>query len=247
MLPSIKERLWHKMRADLERFVPEISDTQLLMCCACGRFLPRESFDLEHLIPQQALKADPPAVRSNPATPANVRSGNLLLCKQPLLYKNSKLYDNGCNSWKGRFYDKPISEIFSGKAMQGEGRFGDTHIVGGLVLGYLAMVAKFGFVVTLMRSGRLMREQFFHPRRFHPHLGTRHQIVLAGSPYTGEDEEVWQKPFSFSYEHGACTVAARNFAIIVPADRDPEAPLARHLKIVPHKYRFRPDFSTSFD
>src|SRR6266849_140471 len=118
MMPSIKEHLWHKMRRDLANFVPEISGNQLLMCCTCGRFLPQECFDLEHLIPQQALKADPLVVRNNPITPANVRAGNLLLCKKPLLYKGSKLYDNGCNSWKGRFYDKPISDIFSGRALE---------------------------------------------------------------------------------------------------------------------------------
>ena len=50
-------------------------------------------------------------VRTNPETPANVRSGNLLLCRKPLLYTGSKLYDNVCNSWKGRFYDKATSEI----------------------------------------------------------------------------------------------------------------------------------------
>jgi hypothetical protein len=81
------------------------------------RFLPQECFDLEHLVPQQALKADSKNVRSNPATPANVRAGNLLLCKEPLRHKGLKVYNNGCNSWKGRFYDRPISEIFSGLAM----------------------------------------------------------------------------------------------------------------------------------
>jgi hypothetical protein len=69
MEPSIKELLWHKMRSDLANYVPDVAGNQLLMCCACGRFLPQESFDLEHLVPQRALKADPKNVRSNPATP----------------------------------------------------------------------------------------------------------------------------------------------------------------------------------
>jgi hypothetical protein len=101
---SIEDGLWHKMRQDLANFVPEIAGNQLLMCCACGRFLPREWFDLEHLIPQQALKRDPDAVRTNPLTPANVRSKNLLLCKKELKVKGKNgavAYRNGCNSWKG--------------------------------------------------------------------------------------------------------------------------------------------------
>jgi len=248
MEPSIKERLWHKMRGDLAKYVPEVTNNQLLMCCACGRFLPQEFFDLEHLIPQQALKADPADVRSNPATPANIRAGNLLLCKKPLLYKGSPLYDNGCNSWKGRFYDRPISEIFSGRAMEAQrGRVTDTHIIGGLVLGYLAMVAEFGYIITLMKSGLLMREQFFNPRKFHPSLGTRHQVLLAGATPTAPDERVWTTPFSFTFQMGACFVSARNFAIIMPCSRDPRLPIAHHLRIVPSKYKLRPDFRTVFE
>jgi hypothetical protein len=248
MAPSIKDRLWHKFRLDLAKHVPEVAGNRLLMCCACGRFLPQECFSLEHLIPQQALKADPANVRNNPATPANLRAGNLLLCKEPLIYKGSKVFNNGCNSWKGRFYDKPISEIFSGQAMQAErGRITNTHIIGGLMLGYLAMVAEFGYIVVLMKSGQLMREQFFRPTKFHPSLGTRHQILLGGTPPTSPDEKVWSSPFSFQFENGACTVGARNFAVIVPASRDPLTPIARHLRIVPSKYKFRPDFRTFFD
>jgi hypothetical protein len=71
------------MRQDLMKFVPEVSGNQRLMCCACGRFLPQEFFDLDHLIPQQALKDDPNAVRTNPATPANTRAGNTALQEAP--------------------------------------------------------------------------------------------------------------------------------------------------------------------
>ncbi len=59
MEPSIKERLWHKMRADLAQFVPETSENDLLMCCACGRSLRQEHFHLEHFGP-----ATSPAIRS---------------------------------------------------------------------------------------------------------------------------------------------------------------------------------------
>src|SRR5262245_38490383 len=105
MTASIRDQLWHEMRGDLAKF-GDVSDNQLLMCCACLRFLPQESFDLDHLIPQQALKQDPVVVRTNPTTPANIRAGNLLLCKEPLKVKGRVFHGNGCNSWKGRHYDK---------------------------------------------------------------------------------------------------------------------------------------------
>jgi hypothetical protein len=246
MAPSIKEPLWHKMREDLARFVPETAENELLMCCACGRFLPKEYFDLEHLVPQQALRADPVELRTNPATPNNVRSDNLLLCKKPLLYKNSPIYNNGCNSWKGPFYDKPISDIFSGRTIAPGSQISNAHIIGGLMLGYLAMVAECGYIVTLMQSGLLLREQFFNPYKFRPSLGTRYKVLLVGAPFTEMNEGVWSKPFSFSFERGACLVTARNYGITVPVSQDPFAPIAQHLKIVPSRFKLRPDLRTAF-
>ena len=41
-LPSLKEKLWQKMQGDLATFIPEVVDRDRLMCCACGRFLPKE-------------------------------------------------------------------------------------------------------------------------------------------------------------------------------------------------------------
>jgi hypothetical protein len=228
-------------------YVPEIAGNRLLMCCACGRFLPQEFFDLEHLIPQQALRHDPHVVRTNPATPANVRAGNLLLCKKPLKHKGNAVHGNGCNSWKGRFYDSPISELLSGKAWQPQ-ECTQVHIIAAIGLAYLAMVAEFGYVVTLMRSGLLMREQFFSPYKFHPALPLRSQMLLGGSiPVTSPDARMWATPFSFRFQNMGCTVGARNFSITVPVSRDPREPLARHLRIVPTKYKLRPDFRTTFD
>jgi hypothetical protein len=245
---SIKEKLWHKMRSDLARFVPEIAHNQLLMCCACGRFLTQEFFDLEHLIPQQSLKLDPIVVQSNPNTPKNVRSGNLLLCKKPLLVKGHKVFNNGCNSWKGKFYDKAITEFVSEKTLRPSTTVTSVHIIGALCLGYLAMVAEFGYAIVLMPSGLLMRRQFFSPHKYLRDLPLRHQMVLGGSHPTEPENPIWSKPFSFTFsETGCCHVGARNFAVNVPVARDPRLPFATHLRIVPERYKLRPNFKTFFE
>jgi hypothetical protein len=218
----------------------------MLMCCACGRFLPQEYFDLDHLIPRQALKLDPEVVRANPGTPANIRAGNLLLCKKPLKYKGTSYYENGCNSWKGRVYDKAISELVHGKALQSK-ETSELHIRAALAVAYLAMVAEFGYVVVLMQSGLLMREQFFMQNKFHPMLPTRSQMLLSGGPVTASDATIWCKPFSFGFHDRGCTVVVRSFAVTLPTTRDPRAPIARHLRIVPNKYALRPDFRTMFE
>jgi len=64
-IPSLKERLWQKMQGDLAQFIPEVNDRNRVMCCACGRFLPPEYFDVDHMIPRQAIKCDPEEVRKN--------------------------------------------------------------------------------------------------------------------------------------------------------------------------------------
>ena len=57
--PALHEKLWHSMRADLARYAPQIADNDRLMCCCCGRFLPKSYFDLEHIIPQIAVGDEP--------------------------------------------------------------------------------------------------------------------------------------------------------------------------------------------
>lgn len=244
---SIREVLWHKMHQDLARFAPQILENQLLMCPTCGRFLPPNSFDLEHLVPQQALKQDPIAVKKNPLTSVNIRAKNLLLCKAPLRIKDKVIYKNGCNSWKGRLYDGMLSDLVAGNGLKSE-KITQSHIIAALSLAYLAMVAEFGYIVTLMASGRLMREQFFNPRNFHPALPDRCQMLLGGMmPVNFPDARLWSNPFSFGFERpGICTVGIRNIAVMVPITRDPRLPFSKHLQIVPNRYKLRPDFYTEF-
>jgi hypothetical protein len=111
------------------------------------------------------------------------------------------------------------------------------------------MVAEFGYIIVLMRSGFLMREQFFSPHRFHRELPLRSQMLLGGDlPISSPDARIWANPFSFSFERkDCCTVGARNFALLVPVSRDPRKPVAKYLPFAPSKYKLRPDFRTFFD
>lgn len=247
MSASIKEQLWHRMRADLVHFAPDIAGNQLLMCCACGRFLPQHEFDLEHLIPEQALKDDPVAVKSNPQTPRNIRAGNLLLCKKRLKFRGQTIYANGCNSWKGKYYDKLIAEMLSGKAWTTK-RISEGYVIAGLALGYLAMFSEFGYRVTLLPSGLLMRQQYFSPRGFVRNMPMMSQMLLGGGSFNDAEPEhhIWKKPFSFGFGNLSCQVAMRNFVMQIPISQDPREPIAQHLKIVPSKYKLRPDFTTVF-
>jgi hypothetical protein len=140
-------------------------------------------FDVDHMIPQQTVRCDPEDVRSNRETPANVRAGNILLCTNPLHYRNSRIHNNGCNSSKGKHVDGPMTEILTGKAAKHPNKHArNAHIIGGLRLAYLAMVAEFGYIVALMRSGLTSREQIFNPAKFHKALGTKSQVILTGQP-----------------------------------------------------------------
>lgn len=247
-LTSLKERLWQKMQGDLAQFMPDVVDRDRLMCCACGRFLPPGDFDVDHMIPRRALRCDPDEVRNNPETPTNTRAGTILLCKKPLHYRNSRLHNNGCNSWKGKHFDGPMSDILTGRVAKNPNKHVRTsHIIGGISLAYLAMVAEFGYIVALMQSGRVLREQFFNPSRMHRALGTKYQIILTGEPQRDIRDPIWAKPFNFEFQDlNSCIVTVRNYVVYLPISHNPTMPIARHLPYVPQRYAFRPNFDTSF-
>ena len=73
-------------------------------------------------------------------------------------------------------------------------------------------------------------------------------MLLAGDTVTSPNAPIWTDPVSFGFQKpGFCTVAARNFGIMVPISRDSREPIAIHLPIAPAKYKLRPDFRTVFD
>ena len=171
----------------------------------------------------------------------------MLLRKKRLILKGKQVTANGCNGWKGRYYDGPIRELTSGSTPTLSGAITDRHIIAALALGYLAMVAECGYIVALTPSGLLMRRQFFSQNRFHRPLGLRHQMLLGGLMPTSADARLWERPFSFSFQDGACVVGARNFAILIPMSGDPHECFARRLRFVPSKFARHPDFATVFD
>jgi hypothetical protein len=250
MASSIKEQLWHRMRQDLQTYVPQVAENDLLMCCACGRFLPYEDFSLEHIIPRRALAEDPKELKSDPRTSVNARSGNILLCRKPLSVKGHRVYGNGCNSWKGRFYDGRIRELLSGKLLDASSKkASNQHIIAALCSAYIAMVREFGYSCVLTSSGSLMRQQFFLPARFHPKMPVRCQMMLTGSApkYVNDQVDIWLEPFGFTIDDNSCYVRFRNFVLILPLSRDPRIPVASPRLFTPPKYKLRPDFQTLFD
>jgi hypothetical protein len=244
--PGLKEILWHKMREDLKAYIPDVANTNLLLCPTCCRFLPFEHFDVEHIIPQQALADDPPEARV--ALPKNERATTILLCKKNLLIKGRELYANGCNSWKGRFYDKFLREIFNSTIVNG-GTFTSRHHTALFSACYLGLFARYGYQITLVPSGVIMRKQFFNPNDFIKEVPLKCQMSLSAAAPTTYDEQrggYWIPPFKFTTVGNFCPVVVRNTGIYLPLSRDPEIPLARMLPFAPSKYKFRPDFRTVF-
>ncbi|MEW6435858.1 MAG: hypothetical protein AB1508_01655 [Pseudomonadota bacterium] len=245
-IPGLKEILWHKMRDDLKAYIPDIASTDLLMCPTCCRFLPFEGFSVEHIIPKQSLADDPASVRE--AIPANKRAATTLLCNKRLLIKGKTVYDNGCNSWKGRFYDKFLRAIFNTNVMK-KNNFTSRHHVALFCAGYLGLFADYGFQITLVPSGLVMRRQFFNPNKFNPEVPLECQMALMGAPdlhYSEETKRYWIPPFKFVAERNFCIMIVRNASMRLPMSRDPRIPIARELPLVPSKYTLRPNFQTFF-
>lgn len=246
---KLKDLLWHGMRADLAQYMPEIASTRLLMCCLCGRLLPQHDFTLEHIIPQQSLDDDPKDVKNNPAATRNARSQNILLCNKRLKIGGTQVSRNGCNSWKGSHFDRPLREIFNGSIFEHKHRgITDQHSVAAFCVAYIAMIKHFGYSVVLTDSGILCRKQFFQPSGFLSKMPSRYQLLLTGGMPTHPDTPIdfWLHPFGFEVNDGFCGVVVRNFVLHIPLSRDPRLPIAQHLKYAPRRFIFRPDFTTTF-
>jgi hypothetical protein len=246
-LAGAKHLLWHKMRDDLSSFVPYFSQNKLLLCPVCLRPLRFEDFTLEHIIPLQALADDPAAARA--VIPANQRSGMTLLCQKQLIIKGTKVYNRGCNGWKGAHYDKALREIFRpGFTIR---QFTERYIVAFFCAGYLGLFRKYGYQIALSQAGRLMRKQFFSPDRFLKELPGRYQMVLkhdAPADYDASRDQYWRDPFKFTIrDESAVLMVMRNASIYLPISRNPETPFSRALPYVPSKFRFRPDLHTAFE
>ena len=244
-LPGVKEMLWYKMHADLKSLVPWFADYELLLCPTCFRPVKFDEFSLEHIIPKQALADDPKDVRE--AVTRNQRSGLTLLCRRPLILKGKPINGNGCNSWKGHFFDAAARELLNSPPSNID--FTLRHQVSMFAIGYLALFRKYGYRVPLSSSGLLMRKQFFSPNVFLKEIPGRCQMILSAPPLAGfnnQKKAYWDEPFKINIERGAAFVVIRSMSFCLPLSDDPTIPIARILPCVPPRYKFRPDLKTVF-
>lgn len=247
--PALHEKLWHTLRADLVRYAPQIAHDDRLMCCCCGRFLPKTDFDLEHIIPQAAVSDDPPEIRQ--LFTVNERSKNILLCKRPLRVRGATIHPKGCNNWKGKFFDPRIREVMNGRALKESNHrpFSGQHSAAMMSLAYLALVYRYGYQIALTPSGLLMRRQFFFPGQLLRELSDwPWGAMLSGQPFSYDplNLRIWTDPFRFALEPGRCIICIRHVSMIVPLSRNPEVPIASRIKFAPERFTLKPNFQTVF-
>ena len=249
--PALKDRLWHKMRADLAQYVPHDMPADRLLCPACARWLPYEKFSIEHVIPQQALADDPPEIKAKLTT--NQRTPITLLSTAPLKIKVKgedvprDAYGGGCNSWKGKVFDSYIRPVLNRRVITGKAQISQRSTIALLAAAHLAMVERFGYQPALTESGLLLRQQFFSPGHYVLGMPIMSQAVLMGDvpPPTAENLPYWRGP-SFRFGDGRCYVGFRNVSLMLPCSRDPNIPIASSLRFQPSKYILRPDLRTAF-
>lgn len=243
--PGTKRVLWENMRADLVSLVPSFSENELILCPACCRPLPFSAFTLEHILPQQAVRNDPKEVRESIST--NERSGLTLLCNSNLYIKGTQLTTLGCNSWKGRHYDRWLREtIHRGHV----GNFHVGHHIALLAASYLGMFQAFGYACSLTRAGLLLRRQFFSPRHWLKDMPLMCQMVLMGEPAKILNDDMrayWSEPFKFAMNENTMNVVVRSLSLNLPVSRDPTVALARYLPYAPPRHKLKPDLTSLFD
>ncbi|MBB4063705.1 hypothetical protein [Gellertiella hungarica] len=202
-----------------------------------------EEMTVEHILPKRALKSDHRTVSE--VYSINQRSGLTLLCGKMLSYKGKQISAKGCNSWKGRHFDKYLEEQVQPHTRVRKLHTG--HQVALFILGYLALYRRYGYQVALTKAGALCRQQFFNPRDFLNQVPKACQFAFMGSgplEYTPEEKEYWGEPFDISIMKDLALIRMRSSVFYVPISRDPRIPLATSIPYAPSKYVFRADFST---
>ena len=87
------------------------------------------------------------------------------------------------------------------------------------------------------------------PNQFYRELPMMSQFVLGGDKVNTfkAGHPVWRKPFTFNIEPGLCHVVMRNVVVTLPLSEDPRLFLARNIRIVPSRYKLRPNFEMAFE
>jgi len=239
--PHIKETLFLEMERDLQQIAPNLIGSGKLICCICGRLLPRRHFTLEHIVPQQLVKSDPAQVRH---ISKNKRSGLTLLCNYSLGGAGTVKSQNGCNGWKGRFFDRKTREILLERSWGGMDM---SHVIALFSTMYLALFSRYGYSVVFTAAGIASRRQFFSPNRFNQDIPDRSQILMAaGAPkeITEATMPFWATPFWFSPDNDdlKCTVGIRHVSMALPISRPLNVPIRSVLPFAPSRLLLRPDF-----
>lgn len=234
------------MRADLVSFAPWFEEEKRILCPICFRPLLYNDFSVEHIKPRQVVAMDPKEARESISR--NERSGMTLLCRKPLLIDGKIIYNDGCNSWKGKHYDPFLRDVFHKNILAGN--FSSRHHIAIVCISYLGLFLQYGYQVSLLPSGLVLRTQFFNPNRFIKKFPLDCQMVLTGdnSPvYSEDNKKYWSNPFDCSIIEKRALMRIRNFIQPLPISRDPNVPIAFSLPYAPSRYKLRPDLHTAFD
>ena len=197
MIAGKSDHLWHEMRASQKAVCGFIEDDRL-RCCICGRPLRRDDFSLEHIIPRQAVTDDPISVKTNMTV--SLRSGHILLCRASLTVKGHRPQGNGCNGWKGGFYDPLIRKLSDRSILEWrQQEITEQVCIAAFAVAYLAMVARFGYQIVFTPAGVIARKQFLSPTCYLPALPLMSKIILTGlAPLPSKETlDFWSAPFHF--------------------------------------------------
>ena len=232
------------MREDLVQYVPAFRDMDTLLCPICCRALTFDKFSVEHIIPQQAVKLDPISVKK--VLTKNERSGVTLLCSENIIV-GGKNFSKGCNGWKGRNFDTQLKDLLNSGDLPRN--VSDGHIIAVLTVGYLGLFKQYGYRAALTQSARVLRNQFFNPKKFTKHLPLVSQMLLKGDPqevYNPNMDGYWSEPVQVHVVEKKATIIIRNYFVNLPLSHDPTVPLAKTLLYAPSRYVFRPDLRLAF-
>jgi hypothetical protein len=183
--PSERTRLFHILHKNLAQVRPEYAARDVILCPLCLREMRiDDGWSVEHIIPQNVLKADPDFMKP---ISLSRRAGLTVLCREKTTTKSGEVANQGCNGWKGQKYDRLFRGMLQGRGVS-QKETKHRHGVAILMMAYLGAFQRLGYGYILAAGFDEIRLQFVFPdTRITQWLGYA-QILLTPADPNGQ---VW--------------------------------------------------------
>lgn len=201
-------RLFNILRDDLIKSRPEYAEVDVILCPICLREITLKQFDaVEHIIPQNVLKNDPPFMK---ILSLSRRAGLTALCHHSRRTLSDEETKHGCNGWKGQKYDRLFKGVIQGGRISSSA-LKHRHGVAILTMAYLGAFQRLGYGYILRPELDEVRRQFDYPDARHTSWLDHALVNLAA---VNPNAQIWGTTSGLPFAFGSLMTATAPLEIL---------------------------------